>query len=207
MWSIIQVDMKAYIIRHAEKEKGDYYNPQLRHQDEPISARGREQAEKLCAYFADKPVSAILVSGYLRTAQTAACLAQQLNIGPVVDERLNEIDNGLIEGMSDAAIQDRYPDVWRAYLARSADFRFPGGETGEKARGRGASLLEEKRREGRDIVMVCHEGLIRLLACHVLGLPVHDRWNFHVDYCGIMEIAYQEGHDRWKLIRFNQACW
>lgn len=199
--------MKAYIIRHADKEKGDYYNPQLRHQDEPISARGREQAKKLCAYFADKSMSAIFVSGYLRTAQTAACLAQQLNIDPIVDERLNEIDNGFIEGMSDTAIQDRYPDVWRAYMARSADFRFPGGETGEEARHRVASLLEEIRQKSGDVVMVSHEGLIRLLACHVLGLPVYDRWNFHVDYCGIMEIASQETPDRWKLIRFNQVCW
>ncbi len=199
--------MKAYIIRHAEKEKGDYYNPQLRHQDEPISARGREQAKKLCAFFADKSISAILVSGYQRTAQTAACLAQQLNIDPIVDERLNEIDNGFIEGMSDTAIQDRYPDVWKAYTARSADFRFPGGETGEEARHRVASLLEEKRRKNGDVVMVCHEGLIRLLACHVLGLPVYDRWYFHVDYCGIMEIASQETSERWKLIRFNQVCW
>ncbi len=199
--------MKAYIIRHAEKEKGDYYNPQLRHQDEPISERGREQAAKLCAYFVDRPIEAIYISRYQRTAQTAAPLARQLNIEPVIDERLNEIDNGLIEGMSDAAIRERYPDVWRAYMARSADFRFPGGETGEEARVRVASLLDEKRRNGGDFVMICHEGLIRLLACHVLGLPVYDRWNFHVDYCGIMEIAYQEAYDRWKLIRFNQICW
>ena len=29
--------MTVYIIRHAHKEKGDFYNPRLRHQDEPIS--------------------------------------------------------------------------------------------------------------------------------------------------------------------------
>jgi hypothetical protein len=30
-----------YIIRHAEKEKGNFYNPRLRHQNEPISQKGK----------------------------------------------------------------------------------------------------------------------------------------------------------------------
>jgi broad specificity phosphatase PhoE len=197
--------MKIYIIRHAEKCRGGYYNPRLRHQDEPLTPRGREQSEKLVAYFSDRSVARIYVSGYLRTAQTAAPLAQRLGIEPVIDERLNEIDNGLLEGLNDAEVQERYPEVWQAFLSRSADFRFPEGETGEEARSRAASLLEEKRLEGADVILVCHEGLIRLMACHILGLPVYDRWNFHVDYGGIVEIATQETGGRWKLIRFNQV--
>lgn len=198
--------MKAYIVRHAEKVFGGHYNPRLRHQDEPLTPRGQEQAEKLVAYFAGKPVARIYVSEYVRTMQTAAYLARQLAIEPVIDERLNEIDNGLIEGLDDAEIEKRYPEVWRAFRERTSDFRFPGGETGEEARNRVASLLTEKRLEGGDVILICHEGLIRLLACYVLGLPVYDRWNFHVDFCGIMEIAGQDAPDRWKLIRFNQIC-
>ena len=38
--------MKIHIIRHAEKVKGAYHNPYLRHQDEPISDQGRHDAEK-----------------------------------------------------------------------------------------------------------------------------------------------------------------
>ena len=32
--------MKWYIIQHADKEQGDFYNPDLRHQDEPINEKG-----------------------------------------------------------------------------------------------------------------------------------------------------------------------
>ena len=133
------------------------------------------------------------MSGYLRTRQTVAYVAEQSGLIPVVDERLNEIDNGLIEGMTDAAIQEQYPDVWRGFRERSADFRFPGGETGEEARQRIAGFLEEKRQIHADenILFVSHEGLIRLLVCHILGLPVYARWNFQVGFCGIMEITYQ----------------
>ena len=198
--------MTVYIIRHAHKEKGEFFNSRLRHQDEPISQQGQEEARKLWSYLCDGRISAIYVSEYQRTAQTIEYVARQTGIAPVIDERLNEIDNGCFDGMSDAEIQQKYPDIWKAFQERSADFRFPEGETGEEARQRIAEFLEEKRHvhEDENIVLVTHEGLIRLTACHILGLPVYHRWNFHFDYCGIMEITYQRECKTWKLIRFNQ---
>ena len=108
--------------------------------------------------------------------------------------------------MTYAAIQERYPEVWRGFRERSVAFRFPEGETGEAARERIADILEEKRQfhAGENILFVSNEGLIRLLVCHILDLPVYARWNFQVDFCGIMEISYRAGIQTWKLIRFNQ---
>jgi len=31
----------CYIVRHAAKQRGDFYNPRLRHKDEPISVKGQ----------------------------------------------------------------------------------------------------------------------------------------------------------------------
>lgn len=39
--------MKWYIIRHGDKEKGDFFNPTLRHQDQPISEKGQIEAKNL----------------------------------------------------------------------------------------------------------------------------------------------------------------
>jgi broad specificity phosphatase PhoE len=195
-----------YIIRHAHKEQGDFYSPRLRHQDEPISQKGQEEALKLWSYLGDKGILALYVSDYRRTAQTIAHVAEQSRITPIVDERLNEIDNGCIEGLSDEDIQKKYPEVSRGFRERSTDFRFPEGETGEEACQRIADFLEEKRliHSTENILLVSHDGLIRLLLCHILNLSVYQRWNFHVDFCGIMEIAYQPNYQTWKLIRFNQ---
>jgi broad specificity phosphatase PhoE len=185
-----------YIIRHAHKQLGDFYNPRLRHQDEPISQQGQEETLKLWPYLCDKQISAIYVSGYQRTGQTIEYFARQSGITPIVDEQLNEIDNGCIEGLSDEEIQHRYPEVWRGFRERSADFRFP----------RIANFLEEKRKahSTENIVLVSHEGLIRILMCHLMKLPVYQRWNFQVDFCGITEITYQPEYKSWKLLRFNQ---
>lgn len=195
-----------YIIRHAEKEKGEFRVPGLPHQDQPLSQRGREQSHKLWDYLRDKQITAIYVSRYQRTGQTIEHVAKQLRITPVMDERLNEIDIGVIDPLSNEEVQEKYPEFWKAYKERTADFRFPGGETGEEACRRIAEFLEEKRQAhpGENIVFVTHEGLIRQLMCYIVDIPVYKRGNFYVDLCGIMEITYQPEYKNWKLLRFNQ---
>lgn len=200
--------MRCFIVRHAEKEPGDFFNPQLRHQDQPISSQGRVASQKLAAYFAGLPISAIYVSAYQRTRQTIEPLAQQLHLPPIVDQRLNEIDNGRIEGLTEPEIQQAYPAVWNALIARTADFRFPEGETGAEAQDRIVTFLQEKRalHDNETILLVSHDGLIRLLMCYIVHAPVYERWNLQVDTCGIMEITLDRSGDRWRVIRFNQTC-
>ncbi len=197
-----------YIVRHAAKERGDFFNPRLRHQDEPISVKGQADAQKLCAYFDGKTIAAIYISEYQRTRQTIEPVARHLQLAPLIDARLNEIDNGRLDRITDEEIQQIYPDVWQAFLSRSTDFRFPEGETGEEAQQRLVAFLEEKRQQhaSKNIILVSHEGLIRLLTCTILDLPVYKRWNFLYDFCGITEIKYEPEYAIWKLIRFNQVC-
>src|SRR5690349_9716170 len=70
-----RVKVTLYIIRHAEKERGNFYNARLRHQDEPISQSGQAQAHKFWSYFCDKQIAAIYVREYQRTAQTIEFVA------------------------------------------------------------------------------------------------------------------------------------
>ena len=201
--------MTWFILRHADKEQGNFHNPRLRHQDQPLSARGRQDAQKLVEVFAGKPIAAIYVSAYQRTSQTVACVAEQLQLTPVIDERLNEIDNGLINEMTESEFEKAYPDVWQAYVARTADFRFPGGESGTDAQERVRDFFEEKLRQHKDsdILLVSHEGLIRQMMCYVMGLPVYRRGDFWINLCGLTELSYQEEYGRWRLLRFNQTYW
>jgi broad specificity phosphatase PhoE len=199
--------MTWYILRHAEKERGDFHNPHLRHQDRPLSDKGRQEAQKWAGYFTDKAITAIYVSGYIRTRQTIQPAAEGLQIVPVVDERLNEIDNGRVDEMTEEQFRQAYPEEWKAYCARTADFRYPGGETGAEAQSRIMDFVAEKRLEhpGENIVVVSHDGLIRLWVCSILGLPVYRRGDIQMDLCGLTEVSYQEEFGRWKLIRFNQV--
>ncbi|NLG28426.1 MAG: histidine phosphatase family protein [Chloroflexi bacterium] len=199
--------MICYVVRHGDKERGDFYSARLRHQDQPLSARGLEQAARLCAALADKPITAIYASAYQRTGQTIAALADARGLVPVIDERLNEIDNGAIDALPDTEVQRLYPDVWAAYKARQSDFRFPEGETGEEVRQRIASLLDDllARHADEHVLLATHEGWMRLLLCQILGLPVNKRWQSYVDLCGLVEMTYEPDYGTWKLLRFNQT--
>jgi broad specificity phosphatase PhoE len=198
--------MKWYIIRHADREQGEFYNPTLRHQDGPISEKGHLQAQKLILYFSDKLIDTIYVSEYLRTQQTIKYVAEEKKLSPIIDGRLNEIDNGLIEGLSEQELKQNYPNIWQAFMDRDRDFQFPEGESGEDVLNRVDSFVKEKQKSNEDLILVSHDGLIRLLVCYILGLAVYRRWDFKTDFCGIMEIEYQLGFKKWKLIRFNHIC-
>ena len=200
--------MTWYIMRHGHRQKGLFYNPRLRHQDEPLSSQGREQACKVADYFAEKPIRAIYVSAYRRTLETAAELAARAQLTPIVDERLNEIDNGRIGEMTEEQFRQEFPSEWAAFAGRDEDFRFPGGETGQEVRERIVSFMEERRPQhpAEDILIISHDGLLRTWMCTLMGLPVYRRGDFEIDFCGLLEIQYQEEYGRWKLIRFNSPA-
>jgi broad specificity phosphatase PhoE len=197
--------MTVYFLRHAQKAKGSYFNPSLRHQDPPISRPGANGARRLTGYFCTKSISAVYVSQYLRTMQTAQQICKGLHITPRVDPRLNEIDNGVLDGMDDVEIQERFPEIWDAYVQRDRDFQFPEGETGTEALLRITSFLAKISTSKRDVLCVTHEGLMRLLVCSVLGLEVYRRWEFEIDYLGIVELEIKDKKAAWHLKRLNQV--
>lgn len=197
--------MRVFIIRHGDKEKGDYYNLVLNHQDPPISQDGIAKAKKLIDYFGNKNISKIIVSEYLRTYQTAKYIADTNGLHITKDNRLNEIDNGVIESMSDKEIEEKYPEFWNDFFSCSKDVRFPEGENSEEVQVRQKSLLDELIQNGEDALLISHEGYIRLLMCHLLGIPLYKRCLFYVDMCGITELDYDTGATTWKIIRFNQV--
>lgn len=197
--------MKFYFIRHADKGAGDCYNDHLKHQDFPLTEQGKNRAENLARYLECKDIDAVYASEYVRAQQTAGAVAAKKGLPLVVDCRLNEIDNGLIEEMSDEEIKENYPSFWDDFFSFSKDVRFPGGETGEEVKARQQSLLQDLIADGKNAALVSHEGYIRLLICHVLNLPVYERYKFYIGYCGVTEIEFCEDTGTWKIRCMNQA--
>lgn len=197
--------MRVYIVRHGDKEKDNYYNSDLRHEDPPLSGEGRQKAKKLLDYFKDKHINRIIVSEYLRTEQTAQYVAESKGLAVIKDRRLNEIDNGVIESMTDEDIKKKYPRFWEDFFSYSKDVRFPEGETGEEVRARQKTLLYELIKNNEDVLLVSHEGYIRLLVCNLLDVPVYKRNLFKVDMCGIMELKYDKKIESWVIVKFNHT--
>jgi len=196
--------MTIYFVRHADKAAGDFFNLELRHQDQPISRYGRLEARRLAAYLRGRDVERVYVSQYIRTGQTIAPFARRAGIRTIVDPRLNEIDTGVLDTMTDEQIEAKYPDVWKAYQERSADFRIPGGETGAEALLRVSGFLEDQLGRTGNAVAVAHDGIIRILLCYLLRIPVYRRFEFRCGTTSIMEVKRDEERDEWVVVRFNQ---
>jgi len=148
--------MRIFIVRHGEKEKGDYYNENLRHQDPPLSENGKLKAEKLLDYFEHKQIKKIIVSEYLRTEETAQHIAKNKGFQIIKDKRLNEIDSGVIESMSDEKVIEKYPEFWSDFFSYSKDVRFPQGETGKEVKDRQKDLLDELIQNDEDVLLFSH---------------------------------------------------
>ncbi len=198
--------MKAFFVRHGDKKKGDFFNSSLRHQDEPLSSEGISKAKQLHFYFKDIDIQRIYVSLYVRTQQTARCIAGNPLIEIIKDRRLNEIDNGLIDSMSNEEIKQNFPQFYQDFCSFSMDVRFPEGETGAEVQARQKEFLDMLIRNDQTSLVICHEGYMRLLACHLLDMPVYKRNLFQIDTCGIMEIEYQPQAKTWRIIRINQTA-
>ena len=106
--------------------------------DVPLSALGEEQASALGRWFAEMPAdrqpTVVLSSPYLRAVQTAELVLKAGGIAPgarrVLDERLREREFGVLDRLTRAGIQERFPDQADA-RSRLGKFyhRPPGGES------------------------------------------------------------------------------
>ena len=107
------------IVRHGQSEWNAIGRWQG-HADPALSELGRRQAAVAAASIG--AVDAIISSDLLRAAETAAIIAQQLGVGPVmIDERLRERDVGEWTGLTRTEIDKRWPG-WIDDLRRPDGF-------------------------------------------------------------------------------------
>ena len=154
-------------IRHAESEM----NAAGRWQgqaDPPLSALGREQAERLAKALAEDPSAAgierIVTSDLRRAAETAAAVGRALGIPPEPHPDLRETDVGAWSGLPHAEIEARWPDQLARFLAGDDRVRPGGGESRAMLRARVMTVLSALAGEGEGaLAVVTHLGVMRSL--------------------------------------------
>jgi probable phosphoglycerate mutase len=152
---------RVLLVRHGQSE----WNAIGRWQgqaDPPLSDLGRRQARE--AARAVGAVDAVWSSDLQRAAETAAIVAADVGVGPVVlDPDLRERDAGEYSGLTRAEIEQRFP----GYLA--AHRRPPGWEPDEHLLGRALRALRRIAQEvpGGDVLVVTHGGLVYTIEDHL----------------------------------------
>lgn len=166
--------MDILLVRHGESEGNAQERMQGR-SDFPLTARGREQAQRLSAFLhAHGIVWERLYASPLRRAWgTAEILADDRGVTPHVEPALREIDAGGLEGLTFEDINARYPHYATRKVNELGDFAEFGGEGYESVQARARELymrLEADHRASSDrIALVGHGGfnyqLLKMLVC------------------------------------------
>jgi probable phosphoglycerate mutase len=173
--------------------------------DVPLSDAGREQAERLTGWVAQAGLAEVWSSTLARARETASIAIQGTPLSVQVDSRLAELDFGEAEGLTTEEMWERFPDRRTAFERDPAAHHLPGGESPLEALARALDCLQEiARRVGADrVLVVIHTTLIRLLVCHLLGLPLKDyrRRLPTVNHATLTELRLGDGEA--ALLTFN----
>jgi broad specificity phosphatase PhoE len=141
--------------------------------DPALTARGREQAERLAAWLALEPIDVVLSSPQRRAVETAAPIARAHHLEVQVVEGLVEYDarsDSYIPMEELRATND--PQLTAMYEGRWEEF---GAEPSETFRARVATTVDKivDAHPGRRVVAVCHGGVINVALAITLGLDRH----------------------------------
>jgi len=134
--------------------------------DVPLSAAGRAEVARWRLPAEDGAPARWLSSPLARAVETARALS---GASPDLAPALIEMDWGAWEGQRLADLRGRLGEAFTANERQGLDFRPPGGETPREVMARVTRWLASLADDGRPIVAVTHNGVLRALLALATG--------------------------------------
>ncbi|WP_053366584.1 histidine phosphatase family protein [Bacillus sp. FJAT-27245] len=190
--------MELIIIRHGESE-ADLLGVHEGRADFSLTEQGREQAEKMAAYIAEKWKPDIILASTLKRAwETAQFLQKATGCELVAEPDLMEYNNGVLAGLSREVAATKYP---LPPGGRPPHIPIEGGESELEFRYRAEAVLQkilhEHPVEGR-IAIVSHGGMISKLINAFLGISALNETIFPTGDTGFHVLEIKNGR---KMVR------
>lgn len=153
---------------------------------------GRAQAEALASRLESQPIAAVYSSDIRRAMQTAETVARPHSIRPESSPAFRERSAGEFEGLSTAEVVRRRSQIWEERAADYWGWSPPGGETFYQVRERTVRGLErlKKAHAGETIALVGHMGTVRVLICHLAGVPMEDTYSMEFPSTGVSTFRF-----------------
>lgn len=217
------------IVRHGQSERNVakeqakasgnamVWGSSLRDVDTPLTPLGIQQAISTGKFLRDKATFDVIFSSpYMRTMQTAQHIAEQLGRVPeiIMEERVREIEFGILDGLTHQGIKERYPDEWaRREREGKYWYRAPGGESRPDVALRVHSFLGALTRDFRQkkVLVVCHSVVVLIFR------RLLERWDeskyLEVDKeddvlnCGVTTYRYDRDSNKLQLDLYNTICY
>lgn len=189
------------LLRHGEPVGGRRYRGQ---QDDPLSDKGWQQMRSAVADHS--PWEVIISSPLLRCLAFAQELGERHQLPVEVETRLQEIGFGEWEGKSADEIMQHDADLLMNFYRDPERYRPQGAETLAAFERRVTAAWEAllERHGGRQLLVVGHAGMMRMIIRHVLGMPSEKMFHIQVPNAGITRIQVDgEGESAFARLIFH----
>lgn len=152
--------------------------------DIPLCEDGRQEVEALVRELRDLPIAAIYASPCQSADQTAEALGQSLDLKVKTIDKLQNLDQGLWQGMLVADVKSKQPKVYRQWQEQPETVCPPQGETLVSAKQRVSAALAKllkKHKTDRMVAVVVPEPLASVLRNVVRSDEWGDLWQSATD--------------------------
>lgn len=155
--------MRLLLVRHGQTPSNVARRLDTAVPGDDLTDEGHVQARALVSALAPLTLDALYVSDLVRTHQTAAPLAADRGLTPVIRPGLREIQAGDDEMTPDPARWEAYLGIIYRWLDGDLEARVPGGETGAEVLARYDAVVAEVAAAHPDstAVLVSHGAVIR----------------------------------------------
>lgn len=176
-------------LRHGEPVGGRRYRGQT---DDPLSEKGWAQMRAATADA--RPWNAIVSSPLARCAAFAEWLAAETGLPLRFDERFKEVGFGVWEGKTPDELKREAPDCVFEFKRDPVANRPQGAELLADFHARVVAAYEDllDHHAGGHVLVVAHAGVMRMVICHVLGLPPARAYHLNVASAGMARIKVEQ---------------
>lgn len=196
--------IRLILVRHGHTD----WNSERRYQghtDTLLNETGRQQARAVAKRLQNEVIHAIYSSDLKRAWETATIIGQMIDLTPIAEARLRELNFGVIEGMTFDEAQACHPEMMAMWLA---DRNQPptDGETSDTLAERVHAVLDELRQNHEDetALFVSHGGVLVEIARMLLRMPSTARWYFKLETASISEFKLYD--ETPILTKWNDTC-
>lgn len=163
---------KIYLIRHAEAE-GNIFRRAHGHYNGLVTARGRQQIEKLRLRFIEEKIDAVYTSDLSRAYDTSLALSEPHNLKSIKTDRLREVSMGVWEDLAWGEIEYKYAKMNRLFNFDPEKWMIDEAESYDDVKSRVFEFITDvaKKHEGETIACFSHGFAIRTLLCFIKNIP------------------------------------
>lgn len=202
-----QNHLRLYLMRHGEVESAAQ-GKRLGHWDVALSPRGEAQSRWLAAQLANRKIAAVCSSDLQRAHFAAREIAARHHLTVRQFQEFREVNAGEWEGMALTEINQVFPETIAQLFTDPGTFRYPGGESFAELFERVDRTLQKILAQyqdndaaaGKEIALVAHGGVTRVILGSVLELPSRRWLSLAQDYGCLNIIEWHDGRVIVKLL-------